>query len=95
MKVRPLHDRVLVKRKDPESKTKGGLFLPDAAQTKSQLAEVVAVGTGHVSDEGKVTPLKVEPGMTVLLSEWSGEPIKLDGIEHLMVRERDILAVAS
>jgi chaperonin GroES len=95
MKVRPLHDRVLVKRKDPETKTRGGLFLPDAAQTKSQLAEVVAIGSGHVADDGKVTALKVEPGMTVLLSEWAGETVKIDGVDHLVVRERDILAVAS
>lgn len=93
MKVRPLYDRVLVKRKDPETKTKTGLFLPEAAQTKSSLATVVAIGNGYVADDGKVTALKVEPGMTVLLSEWSGDEVKIDGVDHLVVRERDILAV--
>lgn len=94
MKVRPLYDRVLVKRKDPETKTKSGLFLPEAAQTKSSLAVVVAVGNGYVNDEGGVTPLKVEAGQTVLLSEWSGDEVKIDGVDHLVVRERDILAVS-
>ena len=94
MKVRPLYDRVLVKRKDPETKTRTGLFLPEAAQTKSSLAPVVAVGNGYVADDGKVTALKVEAGMTVLLSEWSGDEVKIDGVDHLVVRERDILAVA-
>jgi chaperonin GroES len=95
MNVRPLYDRVLVKRQDPLVKTRGGLFLPEAAQTKSSFAEVVAVGQGHLGDDGKVTPLKVEVGMTVLLSEWSGDEVKLDGVDHLIVREKDILAVAS
>ena len=94
MAVRPLYDRVLLKRKDPESKTKGGLFLPETAKTKSSLATVVAVGTGHLGEHGKITPLKVEPGMTVLLSDWSGDEVKIDGEDHLIVREKDILAVA-
>ena len=94
MKVRPLYDRVLVKRKDPETKTKGGLYLPEANQKKSSLATVVAVGTGHVADDGTVTKLRVEPGMTVLLSDWVGDEIKIDGVDHLIVREKDILAVA-
>lgn len=93
MKVRPLYDRVLVKRKDPETQTKSGLFLPEATQKKSSYAIVVAVGTGRVSNDGVVTPLRVEPGMTVLLSEWSGDEVKLDGVDHLIVREKDILAV--
>jgi chaperonin GroES len=95
MKVRPLYDRVLVKRQDPVVKTSSGLFLPEAAQTKSSYATVVAVGQGRVGKDGKITPLKVEPGMTVLLSEWSGDEVKLDGVDHLIVREKDILAVAS
>lgn len=95
MKVRPLYDRVLVKRKDPETKTKGGLFLPDTAKTKSSLATVVAVGHGHLGKDGEITPLKVEPGMTVLLSEWSGDEVKIEGEDHLIVREKDILAVTT
>ena len=94
MTLRPLHDRVLVKRKDPETKSRAGLFLPEAAQKKSHLAEVVAVGTGHVGKDGEVRPLKVEPGVTVLLSEWSGDEVKVDGEAFLFVREKDILAVA-
>lgn len=94
MNVRPLYDRVLVKRHDPVTKTKTGLFVPEAAQTKSSYAHVVAVGHGHLSKEtGTVTPLKVEPGMTVLLAEWSGDEVKIDGVDHLIVREKDILAV--
>ena len=95
MKVRPLYDRVLVKRKDPETKTKGGLFLPETNRSKSSLAVVVAVGSGHVSEKGKVTPLKVEEGMTVLLTEWAGDEVKIDGVDHLIVREKDILAVST
>ena len=94
MTLRPLYDRVLVKRKDPETQTASGLFLPEAAQKKSHLAEVVAVGQGRVGKDGKVTPLKVEVGMTVLLSEWSGDEIKMDGETWLFVKEKDILAVS-
>lgn len=94
MTVRPLYDRVLVKRKDPTTKTKGGLFLPETAQGKSSYAVVVAVGHGHLASDGTVTPLKVEAGMTVILSEWAGDEVKIDGVDHLIVRERDILAVA-
>lgn len=93
MTVRPLYDRVLVKRKAPEVQTRGGLFLPEASLQKSQLAEVVAVGSGHLGKGGQVTPLKVEPGMTVLLSEWSGDEVRIEGVDHLIVREKDILAV--
>ena len=93
MNVRPLYDRVLVKRKDAETKTKGGLFLPETTRSKSSLATVVAVGSGRVSDKGKVTRLLVEPGMTVLLTEWGGDEVKIDGVDHLILREKDILAV--
>jgi chaperonin GroES len=93
VKVRPLYDRVLVKRHDPETKTRSGLFLPEASQKKSSYAVVVAVGDGRMGDDGKLVPLRVEPGMTVLLSEWSGDEIKLEGVDHLIVREKDILAV--
>jgi chaperonin GroES len=95
MKVRPLFDRVLVTRREAETKTKTGLFLPESGQKKSSFATVVAVGTGHLQKGGGLTPLKVEPGMTVLLSEWAGDEVKLDGVDHLIVRERDILAVLS
>ncbi len=94
MTLRPLYDRVLVKRKDPETQTRTGLFLPESAQKKSHLAEVVAVGNGRVGKDGSVVPLKVEVGMTVLLSEWSGDEVKVDGQSLLFVREKDILAVS-
>jgi len=93
MTIRPLHDRVLLRRKDPEEKSKGGLFLPSASQEKSQLAVVVAVGTGRLHDDGTITPLKVEPGMTVLLGKWGGDEIEVGGQKQLIVREADILAV--
>ena len=94
MTIKPLHDRVLVKRKDPETQSRGGLFLPESAQKKSHLAEVVAVGTGRIGKNGEVTPLKVETGTTVLLSDWTGDEVKVDGETFLFVREKDILAVA-
>lgn len=94
MTLRPLHDRVLLKRKDAETTTKGGLHIPTAAQEKSNLAVVVAVGTGRLSDkDGTVTPLKVEPGMTVLIGKWAGDLVVLEGVEHMFVREADILSV--
>ena len=93
MTIRPLYDRVLLKRKDAEDKSRGGLFLPSAAQEKSNLAVVVAVGDGRVDERGKLTPLKVEAGMTVLLGKWAGDEIEIGGEKHLIVRESDILAV--
>ncbi len=94
MTIRPLYDRVLVKRKDPETQSRGGLFLPESAQKKSHLTEVVAVGQGRIGKDGNVVPLKVEAGMTVLLSEWGGDEVKVDGEPHLFIKEKDILAVA-
>ena len=93
MKFTPLYDRILVKRKDPEEKSRGGLFLPSIAQEKSSFATVVAVGAGRIDDNGKRHAPRVEPGMTVLLSKWSGDEIDVDGEKHLFVREQDILAV--
>lgn len=94
MNVRPLYDRILVKRKAPEERTQSGLIIPAKAQEKSNLAEVVAVGAGRLAESGELKPLKVEPGMTVLLGKWSGDELTIDGEDHLFVRERDILAVA-
>lgn len=93
MTVQPLYDRILVKRKDPEDKSRGGLFLPSVAQEKSNFAIVVAIGGGRVDDTGKRHPVRVEPGMTVLLSKWSGDEIEVDGEKHLFIREQDVLAV--
>ena len=94
MKVRPLQDRVLVKRLDEDTeKTKGGLYIPDSAKEKPQQGKVIAVGKGRVSDEGKVTPLDVKAGDKVLFGKYSGSEIKVDGEELLIMREEDILGV--
>ena len=93
MKFRPLHDRILVKRLESEAKTKGGIIIPDTAKEKPQEALVVAVGPGKVNDEGKVTPLDVKRGDKVLFGKYSGSEITLDGEDHLIIREDDVLAV--
>jgi chaperonin GroES len=93
MKFRPLHDRILVKRLESEAKTKGGIIIPDTAKEKPQEALVVAVGPGKVNDEGKVTPLEVKKGDKVLFGKYSGSEITLDGDDHLIIREEDVLAV--
>ncbi|MEM6928377.1 MAG: co-chaperone GroES [Myxococcota bacterium] len=93
MTLKPLHDRVVLTRKDPEVQTRSGLYLPETAQKRQNIAEVVAVGTGRVADDGTVTPLKLEPGMTVMLTEWAGDEVKVDGVDYLIVREQDVLAV--
>jgi chaperonin GroES len=93
MKVRPLHDRILVKRLDQEAKSKGGIIIPDTAKEKPMEGRVVAVGTGKVGDDGTVTPLDVKKGDRILFSKYSGTEIKLEGDEHLIIREEDVLAV--
>ena len=93
MKFRPLHDRILVKRLESEAKTKGGIIIPDTAKEKPQEALVVAVGPGKVNDDGKVTPLEVKKGDKVLFGKYSGSEISLDGEDHLIIREDDVLAV--
>ena len=93
MKFRPLYDRVLVKRVDAEEKTAGGLIIPDAAKEKPLEAEVVAVGTGRVTDDGTVVEVSVKPGDRVLFGKYTGDEVKLEGVEHIILRESDILAV--
>lgn len=93
MSVRPLRDRVLVKRLEAEEKTAGGLFVPSSAKEKPQQAEVVAVGNGRLSKDGKVVPMQVAVGDRVLFSKYTGSEVKLDGVEHLILREDDILGV--
>ncbi|MCS6798015.1 MAG: co-chaperone GroES [Myxococcota bacterium] len=93
MKVRPLHDRVLVKRLASEEKTKGGIIIPDTAKEKPIEGKVVAVGNGRITDDGKVRPLDVKEGDRVLFGKYSGTEVKIDGEEHLILREDDILAV--
>ena len=93
MKIKPLADRILVKRINQEERTKGGIIIPDSAQEKPQEAEVVAVGSGRVLENGQVRKVDVKSGDRVLLSKYSGNEIKIDGIEHLILREEDVLAV--
>ncbi|HVN84898.1 MAG TPA: co-chaperone GroES [Candidatus Binatia bacterium] len=93
MKIRPLQDRVIVKRIAEEEKTKGGIIIPDTAKEKPQEGKVVAAGKGKVSDDGKLTPLEVKVGDKILFGKYSGTEIKLDGEEHLIMREEDILGV--
>ena len=93
MKIRPLYDRILVKRIEEQHKTAGGLFIPDSAKEKPMEAIVVAVGNGKVQDDGSLRKLEVKAGDKVLFSKYSGNEIKIDGTEHLILREDDILAV--
>jgi chaperonin GroES len=93
MKIRPLYDRILVKRIEEQNKTAGGLFIPDTAKEKPQEALIVAVGNGKVLEDGTLRKLEVKAGDKVLFSKYSGNEIKIDGTEHLILREDDILAV--
>ena len=94
MKIRPLHDRVVVKRlESDEEKTTGGLFIPDSAKEKPQKGEIVAAGAGKKNEDGKLMPLDVKVGDTVLFGKYSGNEIKVDGEECLIMREDEILAV--
>ncbi|HEY5447928.1 MAG TPA: co-chaperone GroES [Polyangia bacterium] len=93
MKVRPLQDRVLVRRVAEEEKTKGGIIIPDAAKEKPAEGEVIAVGSGKVDEKGKVRPVSVKKGDRILFGKYSGNEIKIDGVDHLILREDDILGV--
>lgn len=93
MKIRPLQDRIIVLRVDEEEKTKGGIIIPDNAKEKPQEGKVVAVGKGKVGDDGKLQPLDVKKGDKVLFGKYAGTEIKLDGEDHLIMREDDILGV--
>lgn len=93
MTIRPLHDRILVKRLEEETKTSGGLFIPDTAKEKPIQATVIAVGSGKRDKQGKLIALDVKPGDKVLFSKYSGSEVKIDGEEHLIMREDDLLAV--
>ena len=93
MTFRPLHDRVVVRRIEAAEKTSGGIIIPDTAKEKPQEGEIVAVGPGARSDDGKVTPLDVKTGDKILFGKWSGNEIKLDGEDLLIMTEADILGV--
>jgi chaperonin GroES len=93
MKVKPLQDRVIVKRLEEEEKTKGGIIIPDTAKEKPQEGKVVSVGAGKVSDKGERIALEVKAGDRVLFGKYSGNEITIDGQEHLIMREDDIIAI--
>lgn len=93
MKIRPLQDRVILKRIEEEEKSKGGIIIPDTAKEKPQEGRVVAVGKGKVNEDGKVTPLDVKVNDRVLFGKYAGSEINIDGEEHLIMREEDILGV--
>ena len=94
MKVKPLNDRVLVLRMDEEQKSPGGIIIPDTAKEKPMEGKIVAVGPGKMGDDGKRIPLEVKKGDRILFSKYAGTEIKIDGVEHLIMREDDILAVS-
>jgi chaperonin GroES len=93
MRIRPLQDRIIVKRVEEEEKTKGGIIIPDTAKEKTIEGKVIAVGNGKVLEDGKVRPLDVKAGDRVLFSKYGGTEIKIEGEEHLIMREDDILGV--
>ena len=93
MQIKPLNDRVLILRIEEEQKTKGGIVIPDTAKEKPQEGKVVAVGSGKVDDKGKRIPLDVKKGDRILFGKYAGNEIKIDGVEHIIMGEDDILAV--
>ena len=93
MKIRPLHDRILIKRMEEQEQKKGGIFIPDTAKEKPQEGKVIAVGNGKVSDEGKKIPLDVKAGDKILFGKYSGSEVKIDDEEYLIMREEDVLAI--
>ena len=94
MKFRPLHDRVLIKVLDSEEKTKGGIIIPDTAKEKPQEGEIVAVGSGGKTEDGKVIPMDVKVGDIVLFGKWSGTEEKIDGKEYSIMKESDIMGIS-
>jgi chaperonin GroES len=93
MKIRPLNDRILVVRVEQEKKTAGGIIIPDTAKEKPQEGKVVSAGPGKMGDDGKRTPLEVKAGDRILFSKYAGTEIKIDGVEHIFMREDDILGI--
>ncbi len=95
MKIRPLQDRIVVRRMESEDKTKGGIIIPDTAKEKPVEGKVVAIGNGKVLKDGSVRPLEVKVGNTVLFAKYGGTEVKLDGVEHMILKEDDVLAITS
>jgi len=93
MKIRPLHDRIIVKRTEEEEKTKGGIIIPDTAKEKPIEGKVVAVGKGRTTEDGKIIAMDVKVGDRVLFSKYAGTEVKIEGEEHLIMREEDILGI--
>ena len=93
MKIRPLHDRILVKRLEEDEKTKGGIIIPDSAKEKPMEGEAIAVGPGRLGDDGKRIPMDVKAGDRILYSKFGGTDIKIEGVERLILREEDILGI--
>ena len=93
MNIRPLHDRIVAKRVDREEEVRGGIIIPDTAKEKPQEAEVVAVGPGKLDDKGNRSPMDVKAGDRILIGKYAGSEIKLDGEEHVILREDEVLAV--
>jgi chaperonin GroES len=93
MKIRPLQDRIIVKRLEGEEKSKGGIIIPDTAKEKPQEGKVVAVGKGKVTEDGKLQPMDVKKGDRVLFSKYAGTEVNIEGEEHLIIREDDVLGV--
>ncbi len=93
MKIRPLQDRIIVKRVEGEERSKGGIIIPDTAKEKPQEGKVIAVGKGKVTDDGKLQPMDVKKGDRVLFSKYSGSEVNIDGEEHLIIREDDVLGI--
>jgi chaperonin GroES len=93
MKIRPLQDRLIVKRVEEEGKTKGGIIIPDTAKEKPLEGRVIAVGNGKVLEDGKVRPLDIKVGATILFTKYAGTEIKLEGEDHLIIREEDVLGI--
>ena len=93
MTVKPLYDRILVKRIDAGETVRGGIIIPDTAKEKPMEGQVIAIGSGRIQDDGKVTALQVKPGDRVLIGKYAGTEIKLDGVEHVIVREDEVLGI--
>lgn len=93
MKIRPLNDRVLVIREEEEQKSAGGIIIPDTAKEKPQQGKVVSAGPGKVGEDGKRTPLEVKSGDRILFSKYAGTDLKIDGVDHVFMREDDILSI--
>ena len=95
MKIRPLHDRVMVRRVGEDERSAGGIIIPDTAKEKPMQGKVVAVGSGHRSEDGKLTPLDVKKGDVVLIGKWSGTEVTIDNVEYVIVKESDIMGIST